>query len=541
MKRKGLIVLGVVVALVLVLLAIVPLIFDANRYRPDIESRLSKSLGRTVKIGSLKLSIFSGGISASDITIADDPAFSQQPFVQAKELNVGVELMPLIFDKQLRIESLVLDNPEVRLLQSAAGKWNISTIGSTESKKQQGSSGNSNELSVNKLEVSDGRIDVGRANGKTASYTDLNLKATGLSTTGAFPFTLSLAAPQGGKVSIDGQAGPLASNDLSRTPFSGDVTIDNFDLAATGFISPDSGLAGILSYKGKVNSDGKTVQSSGNATATRLRLVKTGSSASQPIQVDYRSNYDLGRETGTVNQTTIHTGKSSAQLSGNYDTHGANIVLDMHLSANQMATGDVEGLLPALGVILPAGSSLQGGTVTTNLDIKGAADKLVTTGTLNVANARLAGFSMGKGLSGIASLAGIKSGSDTTIQVLSSNVRIAPEGIRLDNLDLVVPELGSMTGNGTIGADSSLNFHLVAKLASAGANPVGLLSTALGTKTGLKSIPIQVTGTTSKPVFIPDVGSAVAGQFLPSSKGLTQGKNPVGGLLGGLLGGNRKN
>jgi hypothetical protein len=286
------------------------------------------------------------------------------------------------------------------------------------------------------------------------------------------------------------------------------------------------------------------VTSQGNATAAKLRLVKTGSSASQPIQVDYHSTYGLDSETGNVSQTTIHTGKSAAQLSGTYDAHGATTALDMHLTANQMATADVEGLLPALGVVLPAGSSLQGGTVTTNLAIKGPSDKLVTSGTLNVANAKLAGFSMGKGLSSIASLAGSKAGSDTTIQVLSSNIRIAPEGIRLDNLNLVVPELGSMTGAGTIGADSSLNFHLAAKLAggSGGANPVGLLSSALGSKTGLKAIPIAVTGTTSKPIFTPDVGSAVAGGLV-SGIGNTKKlptSNPVSGLLGGLLGGKKK-
>jgi AsmA protein len=147
---------------------------------------------------------------------------------------------------------------------------------------------------------------------------------------------------------------------------------------------------------------------------------------------------------------------------------------------------------------------------------------------------------MGKGLSSVAALAGLRSGSDTSIQVLSSNLRIAPEGMRFDNLNMVVPELGSMTGSGTIGADSSLNFHLVAKLNTSG-NALGLVTTALGARGGgAKSIPIQVTGTTAKPVFIPDMGSAVAGQLLPSAGAGQQNVNPLGGLMGGLLGGNKK-
>jgi AsmA protein len=565
--KKVLVVLGVLIALLVIVIAIVPFVFDANRYRPEIESRLSQSLERDVKIGNLQLSIFSGGVTANNITIAENPAYGTQPFVQAKELKVGVDLWPLIFSKQLKIESLVLQAPDVRLLQSAKGKWNFSTLGSNAgqpaaarssaetSKPASGtasagtsnrSGGSANELSINKLEVSNGRIIVGDANGKQESYTDLNLKASDISNSSSFPFTLSLAAPQGGKVSIDGKAGPLAANDLSATPFSGDVTIDNFDLAATGFVSPQSGLAGILNYKGKVNSDGKTVQAEGNATASKLRLVKGGTAASQPIQVDYHSSYNLASQSGNVNNTTIHTGKSTAAISGTYDAHGATTNINMNLVANQMATGDIQGLLPALGVVLPAGSALQGGTVSANLDARGPSDALVTTGILDISNAKLAGFSMGKGLSSIAALAGLQSGGDTTIQLLKSNLRIAPDGMQFSNIDLVVPEIGSMTGSGTIGASSALDFHLIAKLNGASAsgtpNAVGMLTSALGGKTGLnlKQIPIHITGTTSKPVFVPDVGSAVAQQLIPGKAGATQQNNPVGGLINGLFGGKKK-
>ncbi|MGZ4814197.1 MAG: AsmA family protein [Terriglobales bacterium] len=273
MKNKGLWVLGILIAVVLVIVVLLPLIFDANRYRPEIESRLTKSLGRPVKIGSLKLSLFSGGITAHDITIADDPAFSREPFVTAKSLEVGVALMPLLFHQQVQVQSLILDEPGVRLLQSSAGKWNVSTIGQ---KQQQGTSDASTDISIAKLQVNDGRVEVGQASGKPQAYTGLNLKATDLSYKSEFPFSVSMNAPQGGKLKLEGKAGPLNRTDSSKTPFTGDVTIDNFDLAATGFVSPESGLAGILNYKGKATSDGHIVRSQGNATATKLRLVKAG-------------------------------------------------------------------------------------------------------------------------------------------------------------------------------------------------------------------------------------------------------------------------
>jgi len=565
MKHKGLVILGVIIAVIVVIILIIPLFLNVNRYKPEVESRLSQGLGRQVTVGDLGLSIFSGALTASNISIADDPAYSHQPFITAKSLNVGVEMMPLLFHQQIILQSLVLDDPTVRLLQSANGKWNVSTIGqqpqSSGSPKPQASgskpsnpsssssSGSSaTDISVGKLQINNGTIDVGQANGKTQTYKDLSLKATDLSYNSAFPFSMSLSAPQGGKLSIDGKAGPLAKNDMSRTPLTADVDIENFDLAATGFVPADSGLAGILNYKGKIVSDGTNVKAEGQAQASKLRLVKGGSAASQPVQIDYHSIYNLPRESGTVENTTIHTGKSTASVNGTYNTRGATTDLSLHVVANQMPTSDVEGLLPAFGVVLPAGSSLQGGTASANLTAAGPSDKLVTTGTVKIDNAKLAGFSMGKGLSTVAALAGLGSSSDTTIQVLSSNVRIAPEGMRFDNLNLVVPEIGSMTGSGTIGADSSLNFNLVAKLnstagAGGSASAVGMVSSMLGSRAGaagIKSIPIRITGTTSKPVFTPDVGAAVANQLAGSASSTQGNSNAVGGLINGLFGGKKK-
>jgi AsmA protein len=47
-------------------------------------------------VGNLHLSLLSGSVAADDLSIADDPSFSQQPFIKAKDLKVGVELIPLI-------------------------------------------------------------------------------------------------------------------------------------------------------------------------------------------------------------------------------------------------------------------------------------------------------------------------------------------------------------------------------------------------------------------------------------------------------------
>jgi hypothetical protein len=96
MKRIG-IVAGILVAAVLLVAIGAHFLLDANLYKPDLESELSKVLGRKVTVGALDFSILSVSVSASDVAISDDPRFESKPFLQTKSLQVGAELIPLIF------------------------------------------------------------------------------------------------------------------------------------------------------------------------------------------------------------------------------------------------------------------------------------------------------------------------------------------------------------------------------------------------------------------------------------------------------------
>jgi len=84
---------AIVVGALILIVIIIPFFIDANSFRPKLESELSTTLGRPVKVGNLSLSLLSGAVKADDIAIADDPAFSKTAFVQAKSLKVGVELL----------------------------------------------------------------------------------------------------------------------------------------------------------------------------------------------------------------------------------------------------------------------------------------------------------------------------------------------------------------------------------------------------------------------------------------------------------------
>jgi len=533
--KRALKILAVVVVILVVAAVALPFLIDVNVFRPTIETDLSAALGRQVKVGNLRLSILSGSVAADDLSIADDPAFSKDPFIRAKALGVGVELMPLIFSKKLNVTDLTIEQPQVSLLHTAGGKWNFSSLGGKTEKPAPKSSGNP-DLSVGKLMVKDGSVSIDNISDRTKPqvYQKVNITVQKFSFTSKFPFTLSAALPGGGTVKLDGMAGPISATDAALTPMQAKVAVNNLDLAASGFVEPASGLGGIADFTGTVSSDGRQARSSGTASVEKLKVSPKGLPAGRSVAVKFATEYELEKQNGQLTQGDVTIGKALAKLTGGYQMQGASTVLNMKLNAENMPVDDLVAMLPALGVILPSGSTLKGGTLTANFTIVGPVDKLVINGPVKMENTKLAGFDLGSKMSAISALTGAKTGSDTTIQNLSADAHVAPDGISTQNVNLNIPALGVVTGSGTISPQNALNYKMAAKLS--GSVVSGLTQLAgIGNKNG--TIPFFIQGTTSDPKFVPDV-KGMLGSQIPG----VSGQNPadiVNGL-GGLFGKKKK-
>jgi len=538
--KKILLITAVVIGVALVAAIALPFVIDVDQFRPTIQNELSAMLGREMTIGHLDLSIVRGHLKAADISISDDAAFSSAPFVRAQSLEVGIDLIPLIFSRTVHIRSITLQKPQVALLRSTSGQWNFSSIGQQVKGKKlsiDSSAGpqGAPEFTVQTLNIVDGRLSIGNSPNRQQTYDGVNVTAENVSYSSMFPFTVKANTPGGGTLQLEGKAGPIDSRDTAQTPFQAKAALKQVDLAATGILDPSSGIAGKLDYQGEVRSDGKVAHTEGAATLDKLRLVASGVPATQPVSIDYASDYNLAKQSGQLTKGQVRTGKSNLAISGTYATHGTSEEVHMKLSAPNVPVQDIQALLPALGVTLPAGSSLQGGDVKANLSIDGPIERLVTTGDLNVSNAKLSGFGLGSKMAALSAFTGVKQSPDTLVQVLSSNVRIAPEGIRLDGLNLVVADLGTITGAGTIDSNKVLNFKMLAAVASGGA--IGNLTTRAGLGGATSGgIPFSIQGTTENPVFLPDaramVTAGLANLVGPSG---AAGQN-LGGVLGGLLG-----
>ena len=128
MRRLG-IITGVIFLVMAVAVVIFAATFDVNRYRGTIQSQLEKRLDRPVVLGDMGLKLFPPRFRVQNLAIADDPSFSPDaPFIKAQELDVSVQFLPLLH-KQVEIDSLSLQRPNVVLIKNSSGVWNFASLG----------------------------------------------------------------------------------------------------------------------------------------------------------------------------------------------------------------------------------------------------------------------------------------------------------------------------------------------------------------------------------------------------------------------------
>ncbi len=240
--RKLAIILGGIAGAIIIIVAAVFIYAAANlnsiiaQNRDAILERASSAIGRRVQVAEIKAQL-GWGVSADlgGVKVADDSDFSSSPFVQASDIYVKLELLPLL-SRQIRVTKVVLEKPEIHIIRNADGQLNVSTIGKkseqkaaeqeTTEKKGKGEGMTSESplsaapekakpgavagLEVHDLDISDGKI-VYIAAGQSplaVSHIDLELRNFGFSS----PFDISLRMAVLGddqNVKLTGSAGPI--------------------------------------------------------------------------------------------------------------------------------------------------------------------------------------------------------------------------------------------------------------------------------------------------------------------------------------------
>ncbi len=544
-----------IVLLVVAVGAMIPLFVNANTFRPTIEKRLTRALGRSVKCGSLRLSVFARSLIAEDLSVADDPNFNAAPFLTAKELRIGVSLRPLLLSHEVVLRSFAIESPQIAVIRDSSGAWNYSSIGhhvahptlpggdivgTATSDAAKGSSAPLPELFVGLLAIEDGRAVISTATAagqpQPTVYDHVNITAHDFSLASQFSFDLSADLPAGGAVTISGRLGPINAEDASATPIGAQINIQRLDPVGAGFLGPEDGLSFLADLDVHSAFDGETFTTKGTVHIENLKLRKGAAAAPKPLDLTYSGTHRVKEDSGQIDDATVKVGDAEIHASGTYSAAApsqagasskasaaggrgkasvpgaADPLLNLKISGQNLPIDELQSLMTAAGVRLPNGSKLRGGALSMNLAVAGPAKSLVITGPIAMDNARLVGFDVGSKIHGIASLSGVKTGDTTEIQRLQVNVRVTNGGILANDIYAVIPALGELNGKGTISAANQLDFDLVAKVTSAsGAGKVGvsLLSALNGGSEKKSGVPLRIKGTPYDPYITADVGGVM--------------------------------
>jgi len=122
---------GLVLFLVLAII-LIPIFFDINHYKPQIEEQVAKATGRSLTLGGeIKLSLFPWvGISLSDMHFGNPKGFSEKDMVTIDEFRIKVKVLPLL-SKEIQVKEFLLDSARIILETRKDGKtsWQDLTTG----------------------------------------------------------------------------------------------------------------------------------------------------------------------------------------------------------------------------------------------------------------------------------------------------------------------------------------------------------------------------------------------------------------------------
>ena len=135
--RKWIIAASALLALCIVaVVALLNLNALIRRNKDYLLAQAEQALGRKVSVGDAELTIFDGiGVRLTNFALADDPAYSSEDFVRAKDMQINVELWPL-FRKEFQVKRIILHEPVIRLIRNANGDFNFATLGKKEKQEK---------------------------------------------------------------------------------------------------------------------------------------------------------------------------------------------------------------------------------------------------------------------------------------------------------------------------------------------------------------------------------------------------------------------
>jgi AsmA protein len=402
------IVIGATVALVLAIAAIAALLninYLVARHRGFLIAQAEQALGRKISVSDVQATLFTGlGLRLTNFAMSDDPAYSTDNFIHAKDLQVNVRVWPL-FKKDVQVKRVILHKPVIRIIRNSQGNFNFSSIGGSATKKSdplgekagepRPEAGDSLGFFVSLVDVADGEIRyVDRKQGGDLQVSQIDLKVEDFDPNQPFSvkFAAALYADEQ-NVALNGKVGPLGRDGLSHVPLDGEIDVDSLNVSRLkqalpqlrDAISRDFDISGVfriqnLRFSGSLGDLSLNADIDGSEGALRYKKV-FHKPAGIPLTLSAEARYTGDKLAISKSRLTMHNlelaSSGAIQL-------GDNPLLNLSFSSRPASLEGWHKMIPALAKYQMAGTMDIRAAVRGRIG-KGAAPQIE--GTLSLQNA----------------------------------------------------------------------------------------------------------------------------------------------------------
>ena len=288
------------------------------------------------------------------------------------------------------------------------------------------------------------------------------------------------------------------------------------------------------------------------ATATGTGSIAVGTILYQQMELtNVHSNVTLNHGVIQLNPLTAQIDGGQENGSITVDTRPAN----MTFAVNAKLTGaDANRLLSSISSVKDTVYGTLGANANVTFSTPPSGEVAQTLNgliALNLANGKITKLDLLNELSKLGKFGGGSAKGYTAVSQMSGTFNVHSGVAQTNDLKAAL-DVGTMAANGIVNlVNQDLNMHVTAVLnkgfsQSVGGTGVGgYLNTALANKNGELVLPVIITGNMNHPIVAPDIQQIAQMKLknlLPTAGGLLNGKggNDLGGLVGGLLGGQQQ-
>ena len=248
------------IALLLIVAVLLPFFLPLDKIKDFAAEKLGESIKREVKVEGISINIFKG-VSLKKLYIGNRAGFTNAPFISADAIELRFALMPLIFERKIKIYKLVLVKPEIFIEKAPSGELNASDLLGAPGKKTEapGKKEAPLDFTVSQFSVSGGKLKyIDRTGSKPmqSSLQNLDLDVSNIALKTWAPIVIKAGATaiynekpiqlgMSGKVSLDVAKEKIKISDLMTKIEGGSILLNS---EVNGFKVPKITL--------KISSDG---------------------------------------------------------------------------------------------------------------------------------------------------------------------------------------------------------------------------------------------------------------------------------------------